>query len=237
MPIATKALQITEGGVTYFVHIATANAGKKLAATTVQANPFKPYEAMLYVGDAGAQHVCLLNKFPVLSPHLLICSKDFISQSTLLANSDFEAWLLGFDRDDVLGFYNSGPIAGASQAHRHMQLVRTSIPLNDVICHRQLPFESFLYEFESLQADRLYQGYMDALQQLELIKNDGIHCYPHNILLTAKWMLIVPRSTNNVEGIFANGLNYSGRFLVKRKEQLAWLQQFGLMKYLTVCSR
>lgn len=237
MPIATDARRITEGGVTYLIHIATANASKKLITTSDQVNPFLPYEAMLYVGEAGSQHVCLLNKFPVLSSHLLICSKDFVLQSSLLGQDDFDAWLLGFDRADILGFYNSGPMAGASQSHRHMQLVRAPIPLNDAICQRQLPFEHCFFQFDHLQAASLYRLYLDALHQLALLKDDDINCHPHNILLTAKWMMIVPRSTNNVEGLFANGLNYSGRFLVKRREQLEWLKQFGLMKYLTICSR
>ncbi len=190
----------------------------------------------MYVGDAGEGHVCLLNKFPVLSPHLLICSKIFVPQSSSLCKADFDAWLLGFNGSDVLGFYNSGPLAGASQPHRHMQVVKAEIPLESVIKLGLLPFRHCLYSFSELKSADLYQCYLNALDSLSLVDGKGECCLPYNILLTERWMLVVPRTVNNIEGVFANALNYSGRFLVKRPEQLRWLQQYGIMRYLTECS-
>ncbi|MCW8329745.1 phosphorylase [Photobacterium sp. SDRW27] len=232
MPITTAAEVLLEGGVNFLGHVVTHNASKKLVTISSPQNPFLPYDPSLYVGEAGTSHVCLLNKFPVLSPHLLICSKDFVLQSSPLSLGDFHAWLLGFTGSDVLGFYNSGPIAGASQTHRHMQVVKTDIPLEEAIIKRQLPFKHFLYTFTELDAGYLYQCYIQALKSLlELGEGE----MPYNILLTERWMLVVPRSTNNINQVFANGLNYSGRFLVKQPAQLDWLQQYGIMRYLTEC--
>ncbi|MCG7586769.1 phosphorylase, partial [Photobacterium sp. OFAV2-7] len=98
-----------------------------------------------------------------------------------------------------------------------------------------LPFRHCLNRLTRLSADELYQHYIDALETLSLIDNAG-KCHPYNILLTERWMLVLPRRINNIEGVFANALNYSGRFLVKRPEQLRWLQQYGIMRYLTECS-
>ncbi|MGF1736315.1 DUF4922 domain-containing protein [Photobacterium satsumensis] len=238
MPIVTDAQLIEEEGISYFAHVVTANATKKFRATSTQGNPFLPYEQSLYVDEAGQEHVCLLNKFPVLAPHLLICSKTFIPQQSCLTLNDFQAWLVGFDHPDVFGFYNSGPQAGASQAHRHMQLVRSPIPLEQVISQGELPFVHCLAPLHALDAEELYSYYLSMMAQLGLLADrEGGDCTPYNLLLTERWMLLFPRSKNNIEGIFANGINYSGRFLVKQAEQLEWLQQYGLMNYLAHCSR
>lgn len=235
MPITTEAETMTEEGVAYLGYVVTHNASKKpIAVTTPQANPFLPYESSMYVGEAGENHVCLLNKFPVLSPHLLICSKTFVPQSAPLSESDFGAWLLGFSERDVLGLYNSGPQAGASQPHRHMQIVKAEVSLESMITCGLLPFKHCFFAFDGLKSGYLHQCYLKALDTLSL-RGQG-ECQPYNILLTERWMLVVPRSTNNIEGVFANALNYSGRFLVKRPEQLQWLQQYGIMRYLTECS-
>ncbi|MDV5168433.1 DUF4922 domain-containing protein [Photobacterium rosenbergii] len=237
MPIVTDAQVIVEEGITYFGHVVTANATKKFRATSTQGNPFLPYEESLYVADVGKEHVCLLNKFPVLSPHLLICSKAFVPQQTCLSLSDFQGWLEGFVYPDVFGFYNNGPIAGASQTHRHMQLVRSPIPLEQVIAAGELPFAHQLAPLKALDAEALYDSYLSMMARLGLLAEtpDG-NCDPYNLLLTERWMLLFPRSKNNIEGVFANGINYSGRFLVKREEQLDWLKQYGLMNYLANCS-
>lgn len=234
LPISTEAEVLLEGDVSYLGHIATNNASKKMTTIKSPSNPFLPYESSLYVGEAGAHHVCLLNKFPVLSPHLLICTKEFVPQKTVLTQEDFSAWLLGVNGNDVLGFYNSGPVAGASQPHRHMQLVKTEIPLEPVITSGMLPFKHCLFSFSEPDPTYLYQCYQKALDSLSLRGEE--ECQPYNILLTARWMLVVPRSTNNIDGVFANGLNYSGRFLVKKTEQLEWLKQYGVMHFLSACS-
>lgn len=238
MPIVTDAQVIEEQGIAFLGHVVTPNATKKFRATSTQGNPFLPYEESLYVADAGQKHVCLLNKFPVLSPHLLICSKAFVPQQSCLSLCDFEGWLKGFDHPDVFGFYNNGPIAGASQTHRHMQLVRSPIPLEQVIASGQLPFEHRLLPLQALDAKELYANYLSMMASLALLPaTEGENCSPYNLLLTQRWMLLFPRSANNIDGVYANGINYSGRFLVKHEEQLAWLKQYGVMKYLADCSR
>ena len=206
MPIVTDAQVIEEQGIAFLGHVVTPNATKKFRATSTQGNPFLPYEQSLYVADAGEEHVCLLNKFPVLSPHLLICSKAFVPQQTCLSLSDFQGWLKGFDHPDVFGFYNNGPIAGASQTHRHMQLVRSPIPLEQVIASGELPFEHQFVPLQGLDAKELYENYLSMMSRLGLLAEttDG-SCAPYNLLLTERWMLLFPRSKNNIEGVFAAG--------------------------------
>jgi len=247
LPITTEACVINEAGIDYFGHVVTQHAERKFQSGTKQDNPFLPYEEEMFVADAGESHVCLLNKFPVISPHLLICSREFVPQTSPLELQDFCAWVMGFDSDNVFGFYNSGTMAGASQPHRHMQLVQSSIPLEHAIINHELPFKHHLYQFDSLSGERLYLCYLAGLRELGILDKNGLtndnslaseqECKPYNLLLTKHWMLMIPRSTNQVNDVFANGINYSGRFLVKEPEQLTWLKEYGMMQFLKDCSQ
>ena len=192
LPIATEATTIVENGIEFLGHVVTNNAAKKFTSANKQDNPFLPYEEEMYVADAGKGHVCLLNKYPVLNPHLLICSREFISQAAPLELQDFVAWIMGFDHDQVLGFYNGGTLAGASQTHRHMQLVKTPIPLEGAILSDSLPFRHRLYRFDSLNSEHLYLCYLVGLKELGLSDIQSLNvdkeCKPYNLILTKKWM-------------------------------------------------
>jgi len=55
---------------------------------------------------------------------------------------------------------------------------------------------------------------------------------PYNLLLTPHWMLVVPRSSEDVAGIAVNSLGFAGSFFVKNEEQLAVLRRIGPMTVL-----
>ena len=94
-------------------------------------NPFLPYEDALYVAAITPTHVALLNKFPVQDDHLLIVTRAFAPQEALLDADDFLALAACLAEVDGLAFYNGGEVAGASQPHKHLQLV--PLPLADGI--------------------------------------------------------------------------------------------------------
>ncbi len=54
----------------------------------------------------------------------LFVVKRLLSQSSLLDLQDFQLGSQGVTYPDVLGFFNSASEAGASQRHRHMQLMQ-----------------------------------------------------------------------------------------------------------------
>ena len=68
-------------------------------------------------------HVGVLNKYPVVEHHLLIVTKAAVPQEAALDRDDFlaVAALPGGDRRARV--CNGGREAGASQAHKHLQLV------------------------------------------------------------------------------------------------------------------
>ncbi|KDD75174.1 hypothetical protein H632_c828p1 [Helicosporidium sp. ATCC 50920] len=97
------------------------------ARTTPQrsSNPFLPYEEALWVGHLSATHTLLLNKFCVTPDHVLVVTRAFEAQSDPLSAADLEATyqVVAAHPDDALAFYNSDALAGASQAHRHLQVL------------------------------------------------------------------------------------------------------------------
>ncbi len=86
-------------------------------------DPFLPYEADLFVGDISPTHLCLLNKFNVVDHHLLLVTRDFEEQENLLNIADFVALGACLREVNGLAFFNGGSAAGASQRHKHLQLV------------------------------------------------------------------------------------------------------------------
>ena len=76
-------------------------------------NPFLPPEPELTLGAISQTHTAVLNKFNVLEQHLLIVTRDFEHQETLLSEADFHALWLALGEIDGLGFYNGGAEAGA----------------------------------------------------------------------------------------------------------------------------
>jgi sulfate adenylyltransferase (ADP) / ATP adenylyltransferase len=76
----------------------------------------------------GEDHFLVLNKYPISPRHFILATKKFIPQTNLLEAEDLWAaynCILDFDKfkEDLFVFYNSGRAAGASQPHRHMQLI------------------------------------------------------------------------------------------------------------------
>ena len=147
-PIQTQYEFIEEGGMRFLVRV-LANLARKEKASQAQKsdqqpgqpfNPFLPYEEALFVTDITPSHLCLLNKYNVVDHHILIVTREFEDQDTWLTLADFQALAACMVEIDGLAFYNGGRLAGASQRHKHMQLVPpplcpdgSPLPLAEVI--------------------------------------------------------------------------------------------------------
>jgi ATP adenylyltransferase len=261
--IATRPQRLTDNGLQFVVRIIENLAHKAQARASQQPssgsnfNPFLPYDPGLFVGDIGAQHVALLNKYNVVSKHLLIVTREFQSQDTCLALGDFVALARCMTAAEIepLAFYNSGQVAGASQTHKHLQLIPlleegrspedSNAPLDSVIgasvAHNQfgasdrLPFAhsvAGIPEMSPAELPReLHALYLELLkgQQLAPIaeaassKPRG----PYNLLLTRRWMLLVPRRCESFHGISLNALAFGGALLVRDENQLDVLRRVG----------
>ncbi|MCM1984241.1 ATP adenylyltransferase family protein [Lyngbya confervoides] len=159
-PISTYPEWVEQDGFTFLVRVVENlqrkdQVQKKRLAHDPTFNPFLPYEPAMFVADISPTHLVLLNKFKVMDHHFLIVTREFVAQETWLTAQDFAALAWALAEVDGLGFYNSDAIAGASQRHKHLQVVPKplapggpSIPLEPVIAaaiaahesQAQLPF-------------------------------------------------------------------------------------------------
>jgi len=131
-PITTRQVIISDCGVDFLVRVVSSLAQKqasqnnnndKKSNESAGDNPFLPYDPRLFVCSVAPHHICLLNKFNVIESHVLVVTREFEHQENLLTEWDFAAWFSCLREFDCLGFYNGGKVAGASQAHKHMQLI------------------------------------------------------------------------------------------------------------------
>jgi sulfate adenylyltransferase (ADP) / ATP adenylyltransferase len=150
LSIPTTYEMLEQDGIPFMVRM-LANLDRKTEARQqqdqesiakgVEINPFLPYEQKLWVTDLSDTHVCLLNKFNVVDHHLLMVTKHFEEQEILLTLQDFEALWIALAEIDGLVFYNGGKDAGASQKHKHLQLIPLPF-VNTEGLKLRLPIES-----------------------------------------------------------------------------------------------
>ena len=264
--IQTTASIVAEQGIPFIVRWVDSLEKKEKSDQSKQQqkvkpkdfNPFLPYDKDLYVDDLTESHVCLLNKFNVVDRHVLIVTKAFESQEELISVADFYAALQCLGEMDGLVFFNGGKNAGASQPHKHLQMV----PLPS-FADSDNPFERFLAQqglstspslvpalkfplvaaqvecetFSMAEAKRLYDIYLSALKKLQLFESATAPARgDYNCLFTRRHLWLVPRSSSAFAGIGVNSLGFAGTILLKRQEQIEQLKEVGIVNLLTnVC--
>jgi ATP adenylyltransferase len=267
-PFETEQSVIDEAGVRFLVRRVSSLERKiadaRRSRPQADVNPFLPYDPRMFVADIGAGHVALLNKYPVLEHHVLIVTRDYEPQRALLQPSDFAALWSAMLEYPALGFYNGGPEAGASQPHKHLQLVPLPfspqgaaipietllepVPRSDEVI--RVPSLAFRHAFCWLEPESLgapgtaapylldrYRRLLDALD-IHAVEADGqvLQSMAYNLLVTRRWMLAVPRLRERIDSVFVNALGFAGSFFVRREAQMAELRRLGPMQVLAgVC--
>jgi len=266
LPIETTHRVVEDGGVRFIVRVVESLARKDAARRAALgggptprelSNPFLPYDEDLFVADVSDTHVCLLNKFNVLDHHLLLVTRAFEDQELLLTGADFAAIWSCLAEVGGLGFYNGGEVAGASQPHRHLQLVELplalgehGVPIEPLLeasradstgVAPSLPFKHALAWLDEVcgssdVAGLLHETYLRLVIELGLAyPSPGAGArqrVPYNLLVTDRWMLVVPRSRERFEGISINALGFAGALLVRDTAQLAAVERIGPMAVL-----
>lgn len=254
LPIPTRLQMIFDGEAVFRAHIVENLKRKQLVAKTAgpSTNPFLPYEPQMYVADVAPHHVALLNKFNVVNHHLLIVTREFERQEDRLNRHDCQALWNCLSEYDSLGFYNSGVEAGASQSHKHLQMIPLSDdvsvtlePLYDLPAvrplrierSRRLPFEHRLVRFVEADMNEVQHAAQVMLELYErIIAELGWHHVgnetPYNLLVTRRWMMFVPRRQECCQSISLNAMAFAGSLLVRDADQLAALSRYGAMRAL-----
>ena len=265
--IPTEYEFVEQGGVRFLVRILS-NLARKEAAKQKQEkqttpsgeefNPFLPYEEDLFVADISDTHVCILNKYNVADYHLLLITRAFEEQETLLTLQDFTAMWACLADFDGLVFYNGGKTAGASQRHKHLQLVPLplvptgpQIPIEPLLASAKfqnvatIPELPFVHAFTRLDPDWA-KSPLQAAQATLLCYNNLLRAVnlengdissnrqsgAYNLLATRQWMLIVPRSHESFESIAVNSLGFAGSLFVRNEQQMQILKHLGPMTLL-----
>jgi ATP adenylyltransferase len=244
-PIPTSLEYLDDGGVRFLVRRLASIERKKRATATQRGNPFLPYEPEMFVADVSDTHVALLNRFNVVEHHLLIVTRTFEHQDELLTPADFEALWTCMADYDALGFYNGGSEAGASQPHKHLQMIPLpmapegpAIPIEPIVQAAKpndtpsvcpaLPFRHAVVRSEpAASRDR----YLRLLESVGLTTDRPPR--PYNLLVTRDWMLLVPRAREHFETISLNAIAYAGGLLVRNDEEITVVRDHGPMAVLT----
>lgn len=274
-PIETIETSIEDHGVRFVVRQVSSLALKARAreaqvsvrtAADTPFNPFLPYDPDLFVASISPTHVALLNKFNVIDHHLLIVTRAFERQETLLDLADFTALAACMAEFDGLGFYNGGPDAGASQPHKHLQMVPLAadgglggpggsvpmeaawrdvppacgvpqsvpaLPFRHAFCRLELPADSSRKHEAAHGLENAYHALLAAagISGIEA-KGEQLQSGPYNLLVTRRWMLVVPRAAECVEGVSINALGFAGSLFVRDAQQLDVVKRLGPMKLL-----
>lgn len=211
-------------------------------------NPFLPFDPELYVSDILPTHIVLLNKFNVVHNHILIVTREYEDQNTLLTVNDLLSLWSVLQEYDGLGFYNGGVIAGASQSHKHLQYValplingRSGLPFdpfrnleqdpkqsNSYICphfaflHSICPHSTF-DEINPLKGaveliDRYHRLLEACGMRIDKIKNEKQQ-FPYNLLITREWMMVIPRRLEFYQTISLNAMAFIGSFFVMNEQE------------------
>jgi len=267
-PIATEETVLEDAGVRFVVRSISSLERKRLEAAKGEAphNPLMPPEPPLTVGDITPTHVGVLNKYPVVAHHLLLVTKASVPQEAALDGDDFAAIARCLAEVDGLVFYNGGREAGASQPHKHLQLV--PLPLDagawaapieaifdswaatgNVNRLLQLPFRNAFslldgFDDEERAADRLEELYAAQLAAIGVLDLDApraandepMQPAPYNLLVTRRWMLAVPRSRERFGTISVNALGFAGSLFVRDEEEMEDVRDAGPMRVLRAVS-
>ncbi len=200
--------------------------------TPAKRSPWLPPEPDLTVGALGDDYVLVLNKFPVIDRHVLIVTRTYEDQAAPLTASDLEVLARGVDEwsaPAALGFYNGGTTAGASQRHKHLQLVPLPLAEGDA---EPLPVDPlrapppFRHAATPRRAGetgaRTLERFRGLRQALELPEGA-----PYNLLLTRGWMMLVPRSREHFGAISVNALGFAGCLLARDEPELEAIRAAG----------
>lgn len=262
-PIPSRIEIVEQDGVAFVVRVVPRGAFEALKREYASQrdgiegsprNPFLPPDAALLVGDVSPTHFCVLNKFNVVNHHLLVVTRAFEDQEEPLTLPDFEALWTCMAEYDALAFYNAGATAGASQPHKHLQIVPVplgpggpALPIEPrieevgpILGIRSVPGLPFPHRIAECGADwtsapvraagTSLELYRAMLNQLRLCGGGAAERpAPYNLLVSRRWMLLVPRARECVGTISINALGFAGALLARNDAELELLRRRGPM--------
>lgn len=154
-------------------------------------------------------------------------TRAYAEQGALLSPSDFAAMHASLTAIDGLAFYNSGPAAGASQRHKHMQVVPYTAlgAFSDALSASASGVNAtalpFLHAFAPHTPTDSTAIYTDLLASLvrRLDFDAASPPFAYNLLMTGAWILVVPRRCEGFDTgggeMSVNSLAFAGSLFVR----------------------
>jgi ATP adenylyltransferase/5',5'''-P-1,P-4-tetraphosphate phosphorylase II len=192
------------------------------------------FDPKLTVSKIHDTHVLVLNRFAVYRPQYLIITLDsFRRQTENLDKTDLAtAWtvLQGLP-DEHFIMFNCGSEAGCSRLHKHLQVIPCSedfplFPDQDELDPSEVPFQYFIHRVDSTKeetAEDMLATYEDLRQQAFQAWQSAMGTtkdyFPHNMMLTKRWMMVVPRRRSAFQGASANAAGMMGLVWVTSQDQ------------------
>ncbi|CAN8106024.1 unnamed protein product [Discula destructiva] len=205
-----------------------------------QKKPFNPFEnppPALTVAPIEPNHLLVLNKFAIVPEHSILITRAFKPQTHLLDAEDLAATYACIRayhdcptpepqerREELLAFFNCGEHSGASQPHRHLQLLpvarmRDGLPppqegvpgwvvladqiVGEPIEHTGRPFFTWGERLSpDMDAERLHAVYLRLYRIAcaaagvgKVSTTDGVEAQiSYNLAMTKESMVIMPRT-------------------------------------------
>jgi ATP adenylyltransferase len=266
----TNTAVLMDGGVKFVLKVAAAlrdkpkppagaSAASGAGAERAWRNPFLPPDPNLFVRHLSPTHSLVLNKFNVVPHHALVITRDFQPQEDPLNAGDLEAtWaVMAAMPCGGLAYFNCGPASGASQPHKHVQVVplpllpppagvdddppfwptivasSASAPTGVVLDLPSLPFVSFVARLDPAAASgKVLAGVYDALM-LRAAAFVGAQARreaavaSYNLVMTHHFMMVVPRRHEGAGPVSCNAMAFAGSFFVRSTEELEYVRRAG----------
>lgn len=223
-------------------------------------SPFLHPDPALVVA-ALPQHNVILNKYPVTKHHILLCTTEFRTQEEHLTPADLLALekcaRYAYPRSGALCFYNCGLLSGASQGHKHVQIVPAVVAESDLPPQRYfldslaaplgreartIPGLGFRHAFRRVgDGDSWVRVYGELLEQLGMSAEEKRAKVSYNFVCTREWMFVVPRARESAGVVrddgsevvmSVNSLGFAGSFLVKNPLDVDAIRKMTPLKIL-----
>lgn len=248
VPLSTSLESLPgDDGTRFELRHLTGAPPRHLRAAGPKPNPFRPWDGRLQVATLDPGHVIILNKYPVQIGHMLLITSEWAPQQGWLTAQDWQA-VHRVDQDTTgLWFFNSGPAAGASQPHRHLQLLPRAS--DQSLCPREHWFENhrladgsmrssdplrrscFIQHWGAGSADMsdLFATYLQLCRSAGLGSPESSDkpLQPYNLLFCRRWMALILRSGEGMHGFSVNALGFAGYLLSTKTAEQDWLAHHG----------
>lgn len=182
----------------------------------------------MLIADLPPSHRLVLNKFAIIPEHFILVTRDFKPQTHVLEKSDIAATFACIEDyrtggQELFAFFNSGPHSGASQPHRHLQLLpveRMKDGLDDVKNGGQwnvlaerlaeskegLPFQVFTTSMhQNMSAEERHGAYLDLYRHAVNavfpdgeVSSEGEAQISYNLAMTSASMALCPRTAEGM---------------------------------------